>query len=206
MVCFFALFAHQTVFALDPIPPQLADVCVVAAGSSAIHAGSKCAYPGYSSDVQNKIICLTAGPGQMGLYSSICCDTQLQCSQLGPIPTSYITPDSLTACESAGNPAGCSECMNQESGVWTAIGCIQTTPEGLINTFLPFGIGIAGGIAFLLILFGALQVMTSAGNPEKLHAGGELITAAISGLLLIIFSIFILQLIGVKILVIPKFG
>lgn len=89
--------------------------------------------------------------------------------------------------------------------VWTAIGCVPVTLDGFVGAILPFAIGIAGGIAFLLILFGALQIMTSAGNPEKLNAGRELVTSAIVGLLLIIFSVFILQLIGVQILRIPGF-
>lgn len=98
----------------------------------------------------------------------------------------------------------CSNCENS-GGVWTAIGCISTSSQGFIEDLLPFAIAIAGGIAFVLILFGSLQVMLSAGNPEKLNAGKELVSSAIIGLLLIIFSIFILQLIGVQILRIPGF-
>ncbi|MFZ5845440.1 MAG: hypothetical protein ACOY0S_03155, partial [Patescibacteria group bacterium] len=89
---------------------------------------------------------------------------------------------------------------------WTAIGCIPTDPAGFIGTFLGFGVGIAGGIAFLLILFGGFQIMTSSGNPERLNAGRELVGAAITGLLLIVFSLFLLRLIGFNILGIPLFG
>jgi hypothetical protein len=90
-------------------------------------------------------------------------------------------------------------------GAWTAIGCIPTDVTGLVKILLSFGMGIAGGIAFLLILLGGFQIMTSAGNPEQLEAGKELVTSAITGLLLIIFSTFILRLIGVNILGIPQF-
>jgi hypothetical protein len=62
---------------------------------------------------------------------------------------------------------------------------------------------MGGGVAFLLILFSGFQTMMSAGNPEKLHEAKELMTAAISGLLLIIFSVFLLKLVGVDILQIP---
>lgn len=72
-----------------------------------------------------------------------------------------------------------------------------------INNLLQIGVGLGGGIAFLLILVSGFQTITSGANPEKLHEAKELMTAAISGLLLIIFSVFILRLIGVDILQIP---
>lgn len=92
-----------------------------------------------------------------------------------------------------------------KGGAWTAIGCIETTHELFIKKFITFGAGLAGGIAFLLILFGGFQVMTSTGNPERLNAGKELVVSAIAGLLLVIFSIFLLKIIGYNILGIPGF-
>jgi len=101
----------------------------------------------------------------------------------------------------------CLRCFNEENGVWTALGCIPTRN---INQFVGWLLGsaikIAGGIAFLLIIFGAIKILTSAGNPENVKAGQEMITSALMGLLFIIFSLFLLQLIGVKILQIPGFG
>lgn len=60
--------------------------------------------------------------------------------------------------------------------------------------------GIGGGIALLLILVAGFQIMTSNGIPEKIQAGKELMTSAITGLLLLIFSVFILRFIGVDVL------
>ena len=100
----------------------------------------------------------------------------------------------------------CITCATGNGGVWTAFGCIPATPEGLFKTVYPVFTGIAGGIAFLLILFGGFQIMTSAGNPEQLNEGRELVTSAVAGLLLIIFSVFLLKLIGFDILAIPGFG
>ncbi len=92
----------------------------------------------------------------------------------------------------------------QGGGISTAIGCIpvlgDTTGKGLANFLLKWGIGVGSGIAFLLILYAGFMIMTSAGNPERLKAGQELLTSAISGVLLLIFSIFILNFIGIKIL------
>ena len=95
--------------------------------------------------------------------------------------------------------------MGAGDRTWTAVGCIETNPSKFIGQILGIGIGIGGGIAFLLILFGGFQILMSAGNPEKLNAGKELITSAVTGLLIIIFSIFILRVIGVNIFGLPGF-
>lgn len=91
-------------------------------------------------------------------------------------------------------------------GIRTALGCIPTND---LNRFagwiLSKVVFVASGIAFLLMAFGAFQVITSAGDPKKAQAGKELITSALSGLLFIILSIFLLKLIGVDILKIPGF-
>lgn len=100
----------------------------------------------------------------------------------------------------------CKGCFDK-GGAWTAIGCFGgDSPNAFIASFIRLGTGLGGGVAFLLILFSGFQRITSAGNPEKLHEAKELMTAAISGLLLIIFSVFLLRLIGVDILQLPGFS
>lgn len=69
-----------------------------------------------------------------------------------------------------------------------------------------WSVGIGGGIAFLLIVYAGFLIMTSAGNPERLKAGQELLTSAISGLILLILSIFVLRFIGIDILGLGAFG
>lgn len=91
-------------------------------------------------------------------------------------------------------------CGPGESGIKTGLGCLPTNPQAFVNTALPWAIGIGAGLAFLLGIYGALMIVISAGNPEKMQAGRELITSAISGLLIIIFAIFLLKVIGVDIL------
>ncbi|MCJ7804785.1 pilin [Patescibacteria group bacterium] len=97
-------------------------------------------------------------------------------------------------------------CQNGE-GINTALGCIPTkSPSAFIRYLLNFAIGIGGGIAFLLMIFGGLQIILSGGNPDRIKAGKEMITAALAGLLLIIFSVFILRVIGYDILRLPGFN
>ncbi len=94
----------------------------------------------------------------------------------------------------------------QNTQIRTAIGCIDTTPQGVIQKLFTLSLGIAGGIAFLMIILGALQIQASSGNPERVNQGREIVEGAITGLLLIVFAIFILRIIGVDILAIPGFS
>lgn len=91
-------------------------------------------------------------------------------------------------------------CDGDPTQIKTAIGCIHTKPVDFIKDTLKFAIGIAGGIAFLLMIYGVFQMLTSAGNPDSLKSGQTILTNAIIGLLFIIFSTLLLKIIGVDIL------
>ncbi|MDP3994370.1 MAG: hypothetical protein Q8P91_00880 [bacterium] len=78
--------------------------------------------------------------------------------------------------------------------------------NALLGWILQWAIGIGGGIAFLLIVYAGFMIMTSTGSPDRLQAGKELLTSALAGVILLIFSIFLLKLIGVDILKLPGFG
>lgn len=95
---------------------------------------------------------------------------------------------------------------DEGNGINTAIGCIPIFNDTnlFIGFILRWAIGIGGGITFLLIIYAAFMIITSQGNPERLKAGQELLTSAIAGLIMLIFSIFILRVIGVNILGIFK--
>ena len=98
-------------------------------------------------------------------------------------------------------------CAGKTNTIESAIGCI---PVGDTNSFmgwiLGWAVGVGGGIAFLLIVYASFMVMTSQGVPDRLKAGQELLTSAISGLIMLIFSVFILKFIGVDILGLNDFG
>ena len=96
-----------------------------------------------------------------------------------------------------------SPCKSSEA--WTALGCIPTGSTDFVSWLLARAILLGGGLAFLLMIWGSFQVLTSSGDPQKLQNGKEVFTSAISGLLFIILSLFLLRLIGVDILKIPGF-
>jgi hypothetical protein len=113
--------------------------------------------------------------------------------------TSLIIPKPANAQLGEGN------CGPEE--VDSAIGCIPVGgTQGFTGFLLRWGSGIAGGIALILIVAAGIIIITSGGDPKRMQAGKELLTAAVSGLLLLIFGVFILEFIGVDILGIPGFG
>lgn len=94
-------------------------------------------------------------------------------------------------------------------GIDTAIGCLDVldkSQDTFLATLLRWAVGIGGGIAFLLIVYAGFMIMTAAGNPERLKAGQELLTSAISGLILLVLSIFVLKVIGIDILGLGSLG
>lgn len=126
------------------------------------------------------------------------------CVNPGNVPTP--APSGNANAKLCNNDAKCMSCF-LDGNVWTAIGCI---PSNNLNSFVSWFLGklifIASGVAFLLMAFGALQIITSAGSPEKVQAGQQLITSALAGLIFVILSLFLLKLIGVDILQIPGFA
>lgn len=106
----------------------------------------------------------------------------------------------------SGSGLTCSEGITSGSGIRTAIGCVPTEPKALVEGLLKYGTLAAGGVAFLIMLLAALQMITAEGNPEAIKGAQEKFYSAIIGLLLIIFSVLLMQVIGVDILGLPEFG
>lgn len=129
-------------------------------------------------------------------------------------PTEAPLETLINMCEnikSNGEKTSCKNCLKgvgvgQSVGVWTGIGCVQSNVGSFIQeTLLGWGVGLAGGISMLCIIYAAFMMQTSGGEAEKIKKAQQLMTSCITGLMLIIFSVFILQLIGVRILRIPGF-
>jgi type IV secretion system pilin len=82
----------------------------------------------------------------------------------------------------------------------TSLGNINTSASGFINFLFRLLLSISGAIALLIIIISGYNYALSGGNPEKVKAARETLTAAIVGLLFIIFSTVILQIIGINVL------
>lgn len=65
--------------------------------------------------------------------------------------------------------------------------------EGLYN----WSIGIAAGLAVIMLIYAGYLYTTSAGNPEQINLAKEVIIGAISGLVFLILAALILQSLGV---------
>ena len=143
-------------------------------------------------------------------------DSYAACSKLGEACHASAICCSPNTCDFTGHCIGSGPTTS--SDLWcpgfeniklnTAIGCVPvlSSKEDFLSFILKWAVGIGGGIAFLLIVYAGFMIMTSAGNPERLKAGQELLTSAISGLILLIFSVVILKIIGVDILELDNFG
>lgn len=103
-----------------------------------------------------------------------------------------------------GPPPACNNAAHHH--ISTALGCLSTDPAILASDIIKIAIGISGGLAFLFLISGSFKLITSGGDPDNIQAAKERITSAIAGLLLIVFSVVILQIIGVNILRLPGFG
>jgi hypothetical protein len=99
----------------------------------------------------------------------------------------------------------CSQISGTEYQCHTAIGDINTSPGELVKSLMGVILSLAGGIALLLIIISGYRMMVSQGNPEQIKNAREQLTAAVIGLLFVIFSLVILQVIGVNILGLPGF-
>ncbi len=88
----------------------------------------------------------------------------------------------------------------------TALGNVRTDSTGFTRWMLGFVLSISGGIVIIIIIVAGYKLMTSQGNPDRVKNARDQLTAAIVGLLFIIFSLALLELITRDILGLPGFG
>ena len=130
-----------------------------------------------------------------------CPDLQAFCIREGQERT-----EENVLCEEPHPPCTRTNADGECIAVDTAVGIINTEPQGFVRSIFTLVLGLSGGIALILIIISGYKFMTSQGNPEKTKEATERLTSAIIGLLFIIFAFVILEIVGVDILKIPGFS
>ena len=102
---------------------------------------------------------------------------------------------------------GCLSCALY-GGFPSALGCMpmDKVERFLAEGVLGVGITFAGAFAVLCIIYGAIQFQLSGGESAKVQKAQKLITQCVVGLLIIIFSVFLLRFVGVNLLQIYGLG
>lgn len=149
----------------------------------------------------------TIGPGGgiMGCRDSTSC-TNTSKPNCRPDPEGRLVCSEITTNPAKPNPCDPDSEGNAPYKCQTAIGEISTDIGGFIKSVLVLILSLSGGIIVLIIIMNGYKLIMSQGDPEKVKEARESVTSAIAGLLLIIFSIAILQFITVEVLQLPGFG
>lgn len=71
-----------------------------------------------------------------------------------------------------------------------------TSIGSFITSLFPYIFSLAGIVLLLYLIMGGLGLMTSAGDPKKVEASKQRITNAITGILIIFASFWIVQIIS----------
>lgn len=124
--------------------------------------------------------------------------TGLSTSQSTTVVDTPIAPPP-PPCATAITNGGC-------ASVSTAFGAWSTEPALFVKSLFSILLSISGGIAVLSIIFAGYKMIMSQGDPEKIQGAREQLTSSIIGLLFLIFSLVILEVIGVDILHLPGFN
>lgn len=91
----------------------------------------------------------------------------------------------------------CKQCR-ESGGTWSGLGCIDSTPTGLITWIMRIAYGVMGGVALIQFIIAGIYYQT--GQEEKVKEARKNIIATITGLAVLTFSILILRVIGINIL------
>ncbi|MBN1168698.1 hypothetical protein JXA63_02290 [Candidatus Woesebacteria bacterium] len=186
----------------DPVCRELADYC---------DEGYE-AYCGETTDEEqcesySWCRCLSEGMGGQrcgGRDEQCCpgyfCGPNLYCMEgICRIRTSKITE---YFCDEDGDPI--SEPLDEDGNprpLYTAIGCIPVNDKQAFTAFmLTWAIGIGGGLTVLLIAYSGFLFLSSQGDPQRLRLAKTMLATAITGIVMLVFSVTLLRIIGVDIL------
>lgn len=103
------------------------------------------------------------------------------------------------------NKQRCLDCTSGGDRVWTAIGCLPTNTMELVSSLIGFLMGLAGLFFVIQIVISGAQIIFANGDSSAIATAKKRLTNSIIAILFIIFSVTILQIIGVQILRLPGF-
>ncbi|HLD03843.1 MAG TPA: hypothetical protein VJC17_03670 [Candidatus Dojkabacteria bacterium] len=119
--------------------------------------------------------------------------------------------NALVSCRNLDEPEKtiCEKCIgkNTESSsnfLYTSLGCIDTSRDGLITRVFQIGIGLFGGFMVFRLISAALLRQTN--DPAKIQESNEMITSSIIALIVLVGAAVILNFLGINILGIVRPG
>lgn len=105
--------------------------------------------------------------------------------------------------EDSTNKALYDQCFST-GGIYTAIGCIDPTPTGIITGLIRIALGVMGGVALLQMIY--VGILYQQGNTEKIKGARTQLIATLTGVAVLVFSVLILRIIGVNVLDVLSVG
>jgi hypothetical protein len=98
----------------------------------------------------------------------------------------------------------CIQCIDDcDTCVYSALGCIDTTLNGVITTIMRIGLGVLGAVGILRIMQAAM--LRQSADPKDIQESWDIIMSVIMGAIVLVASSLILRVIGVNILGILPF-
>jgi len=94
-------------------------------------------------------------------------------------------------------------CVTSEGGFFNNTGSGASSFTQALFDLIVFK--MVGGIALLYLMYGAFLIITSQADPEKLNHGKRVIYGAIIGLVFVLTSVLLVNIIGSNVLKIPGF-
>jgi hypothetical protein len=191
------------------IPCATGSACKSVPPYSTFNSSTNTTENGYCQDARNQCAICDTTKYQYNFYTGKCDSNASGQASVDPTITACPSGQSCSygyGCGTGNPPAPQPLSVCQNGTCKTALGPLPTDLPSLLTRVFSIALSIAGVVALGLIIASGYRLMISQGNPEQVKGAREQLTAAIIGLLFIIFSLIILQIIGFNILKIPGFG
>lgn len=132
-----------------------------------------------------------------------------ECAPDDGVPIPENLKSLTTICDTYARGTERTECINalKQSKFPTSFGPVDIDLGDFVSTYiLRTLLGVAGIYALLSLIYASFKLQVSHGDKERVTKAKEMATASLMGLILIIFSLFILSFIGKGILGLPGFN